>query len=61
MDYAFGELELNRLEVHVQPENRRSRAIPERLLQAYNDSGTRHIIAISGFNISLLAGVLTAR
>ncbi len=31
VDYAFDELRLNRLEVHVQPQNSRSRAIPERL------------------------------
>ena len=38
----------------------REGAIPEPLLQAFNTSGTRHIIAISGFNITLLAGVLSA-
>ena len=38
----------------------REQAIPEPLLQAFNDTGTRHIIAISGFNITLLAGALTS-
>jgi competence protein ComEC len=38
----------------------RERNIPDRLLTAFNDSGTRHIIAISGFNITLLAGALSA-
>lgn len=37
----------------------RERAIPEPLLATFDDTGTRHIIAISGFNITLLAGVLT--
>lgn len=30
------------------------------LKTAFNDSGTRHIIAISGFNISIIAGLLLA-
>ena len=38
----------------------RESALPEPLLAAFDDSGTRHIIAISGFNITLLAGALTA-
>ncbi|HPL28708.1 MAG TPA: DNA internalization-related competence protein ComEC/Rec2 [Anaerolineae bacterium] len=38
----------------------REQGIPEPLLAAFDDSGTRHIIAISGFNITLLAGVLTS-
>ncbi|MGQ9682236.1 MAG: ComEC/Rec2 family competence protein [Anaerolineae bacterium] len=38
----------------------RERAIPEQLLEAFNATGTRHIIAISGFNITLLAGWLAA-
>ena len=38
----------------------RENAIPEPLLTVFNDTGTRHIIAISGFNITLLAGTLTA-
>ena len=38
----------------------REQAIAEPLLEAFNDTGTRHIIAISGFNITLLAGVLSA-
>ena len=38
----------------------REEGISERLLAAFDDSGTRHIIAISGFNITLLAGVLTS-
>ena len=38
----------------------RERGIPEPLLEAFNDTGTRHIIAISGFNITLLAGTLSA-
>ncbi len=32
--------------------------IPEDLYQAFRDTGTAHIIAISGFNITLIAGVL---
>lgn len=32
--------------------------IPEGLYQAFRDTGTAHIIAISGFNITLIAGVL---
>lgn len=31
--------------------------IPESVTQAFQDSGTSHIIAISGFNISIVAGV----
>jgi competence protein ComEC len=31
--------------------------IPARLEQAFNDTGTSHIIAISGFNIAVIAGV----
>ena len=38
----------------------REQEIPDALAQAFNDTGTRHIIAISGFNITLLAGVLSA-
>jgi len=36
----------------------RERSIPAPLLEAFNATGTRHIIAISGFNITLLAGWL---
>ena len=32
--------------------------LSEPLKAAFNDTGTRHIIAISGFNISIIAGVL---
>jgi competence protein ComEC len=32
--------------------------LPARLRQAFNDTGTAHIIAISGFNIAVIAGVL---
>jgi competence protein ComEC len=31
--------------------------LPARLEQAFNDTGTSHIIAISGFNIAVIAGV----
>jgi ribosomal-protein-serine acetyltransferase len=31
LDHAFGELHLNRVEIRVAPDNRRSRALPERL------------------------------
>ncbi len=31
INYVFDELEMNKVEIHVAPENRRSRAIPERL------------------------------
>lgn len=36
------------------------RGMPERVQQAFSDSGTAHIVAISGFNITLLAGVLAS-
>ncbi len=32
--------------------------LPAPLRQAYNDTGTAHIIAISGFNISILSGLI---
>ena len=32
--------------------------LPEHLQQAFKDTGTAHIIAISGFNIAIIAGVL---
>lgn len=32
--------------------------LPPRVRQAFNDTGTAHIIAISGFNIAVIAGVL---
>jgi competence protein ComEC len=34
--------------------------LSEQTKQAFNDTGTRHIIAISGFNISIVAGALLA-
>ncbi len=34
--------------------------IPADLLEDFDDTGTRHIIAISGFNITVLAGALAA-
>lgn len=34
--------------------------IPDDLMQAYKDTGTAHIIAISGFNIAILAGLFAA-
>jgi len=34
--------------------------IPEPVRTAFNDTGTAHIIAISGFNITILAGLFTA-
>ncbi len=34
--------------------------LPESLAQAYRDTGTAHIIAISGFNMAILAGLLMA-
>lgn len=34
--------------------------IPEQLLEAFNATGTRHVIAISGFNITILAAITTA-
>ena len=34
--------------------------LSEPLKTAFNDTGTRHIIAISGFNISIIAGLLLA-
>ncbi len=37
----------------------RESSLPAPLLAAFDDSGTRHIIAISGFNITLLAGALS--
>ncbi len=36
------------------------KGLPEDLQQAFKDTGTSHIIAISGFNISLIAGFLLA-
>ena len=33
-------------------------ALPERLLDAFNATGTRHIIVISGFNITIIATLL---
>ncbi|HET6845219.1 MAG TPA: ComEC/Rec2 family competence protein [Anaerolineales bacterium] len=32
--------------------------LPERVRQAFNNTGTAHIIAISGFNIAVIAGVM---
>ncbi len=34
--------------------------LPEDLQQAFKDTGTAHIIAISGFNIAIIAGLLVA-
>jgi competence protein ComEC len=34
--------------------------LSENIKQAFNDTGTRHIVAISGFNISIIAGALLA-
>jgi ribosomal-protein-serine acetyltransferase len=49
-DYAFDELDLNRVEIHVGTENRKSRAIPERLgfqqegvLRDYERIGDRYL------------------
>jgi competence protein ComEC len=36
------------------------RGIPEDLVQAFQTTGTAHIVAISGFNMTLLAGLCTA-
>ena len=35
------------------------KGIPEQVRQAFNDTGTAHIIAISGFNITILAGLFS--
>jgi competence protein ComEC len=35
------------------------KGIPEEVRQAFNDTGTAHIIAISGFNITILAGLFS--
>jgi ribosomal-protein-serine acetyltransferase len=50
VDHAFGEWDLNRVEVHAAAENRRSRAIPERLgfqqegiLRDYERIGDRYV------------------
>ncbi len=34
--------------------------IPEQVMQAFRDSGTAHIIAISGFNMTIVAGLFAA-
>ncbi len=34
--------------------------LPAQLQQAFNDTGTSHIIAISGFNITIIAGIFIA-
>lgn len=34
--------------------------IPPGLKEAFNDTGTRHIVAISGFNVSIIAGLFLA-
>ncbi len=34
--------------------------IPSRLQQAFKDTGTAHIVAISGFNIAIIAGLLVS-
>jgi len=50
IDYAFDQLDLNRVEIHVGTENRKSRAIPERLgfqqegvLRDYERVGDRYL------------------
>jgi ribosomal-protein-serine acetyltransferase len=59
-DYAFDELDLNRVEIHVGTENRKSRAIPERLgfhqegvLRDYERVGDRYLDIVV---YALLAG-----
>jgi ribosomal-protein-serine acetyltransferase len=60
IDYAFGELRLNRIEIRCAPENAASRAIPQRL--GFTEEGLqRQVLAIHGTFQDLIMYAMLAR
>jgi ribosomal-protein-serine acetyltransferase len=60
VEHAFGVWELNRIEIHVAPENARSRAIPRRL--GFSEEGTlREAELVGGRYLDILVCSLLAR
>ena len=60
VEHAFSAWQLNRVEIQVAPENRRSRAIPERL--GFREEGTRRAAELVGerYLDSVVYGMLAA-